>query len=75
MISLNAALATDGVVIDVAEGVTLTKPIHIVHVATDSGSSLVTRSLLKLAKGARATLVENFVAAEGAKSYQTQDPL
>lgn len=73
MISLNAALATDGVVIDVAEGVTLTKPIHIVHVATDSNSSLVTRSLLKLAKGTQATLVETFVAAEGAKSYQTHD--
>ena len=73
MISLNAALATDGVVIDVAEGVTLAKPIHIVHVATDSNSSLVTRSLLKLAKGAQVTLVETFVAAEGAKSYQTHD--
>ncbi|TXJ22246.1 MAG: Fe-S cluster assembly protein SufD [Afipia sp.] len=73
MISLNAALATDGVVVDVAEGVTLTRSLHIVHVATDSGSSLVTRSLLKLAKGARATLVETFVAAEGAKSYQTHD--
>ena len=73
MISLNAALATDGVVIDVAEGVTLARPIHIVHVATASSSSLVTRSLLKLAKGVRATLVETFVAAEGAKSYQTHD--
>jgi len=73
MISLNAALATDGVVIDVAEGVTLTKPVHIVHVATGSDVSLVTRSLLKLAKGAQATLVESFVAAEGAKSYQTHD--
>jgi Fe-S cluster assembly protein SufD len=73
MISLNAALATDGVVIDVAEGATLAKPIHIVHVATDSGTSLVTRSLLKIGKGARATFVESFVAAEGAASYQTHD--
>ncbi|MBB5051227.1 Fe-S cluster assembly protein SufD [Afipia massiliensis] len=73
MISLNAALATDGVVIDVAEGAVLAKPIHIVHVATDSGTSLVTRSLLKIGKGARATFVESFVAAEGAASYQTHD--
>lgn len=73
MISLNAALATDGVVIDVAEGAALAKPIHIVHVATDSGTSLVTRSLLKIGKGARATFVESFVAAEGAASYQTHD--
>ncbi|MBX9709839.1 MAG: Fe-S cluster assembly protein SufD [Xanthobacteraceae bacterium] len=73
MISLNAALATDGVVIDVAEGAALTMPIHIVHVATNSATSLVTRSLLKVEKNARVSLVESFVAAEGAKSYQTHD--
>ncbi len=73
MMSLNAALATDGLVIDVAEGATLATPIHIVHVATGSGTSLVTRSLLKVGKGARATFVESFVAAEGAASYQTHD--
>jgi Fe-S cluster assembly protein SufD len=75
MISLNAALATDGVVIDVAEGVTLAKPIHVVHVATNSATSLVTRSLVKVEKGARVSLVESFVAAEGAKAYQTHDSI
>ncbi|MGL5165894.1 MAG: Fe-S cluster assembly protein SufD [Afipia sp.] len=75
MISLNAALATDGVVIDVAEGIALTKPLHIVHVATNSGTSLATRSLLKVEKGARVSLVESFVAAEGAKAYQTHDSI
>lgn len=73
MISLNAALVTDGVVIDVAEDTALAKPIHIVHVATASGASLVTRSLVKVEKGARVSLVESFVAAEGAASYQTHD--
>jgi Fe-S cluster assembly protein SufD len=73
MISLNAALATDGVVIDIAEGVTLAKPLHIVHVATSTGTSLVTRSLVKIEKDARVNLVESFVAADGAKAYQTHD--
>ncbi|CAN5307686.1 Fe-S cluster assembly protein SufD [soil metagenome] len=73
MISLNAALATDGVVIDVAEGAALTKPLHIVHVATHSGASLATRSLVKIENGARVSLVESFVAAEGAKAYQSHD--
>src|SRR6516225_5470379 len=36
MISLNAAMATDGVLVTIAEGVTLKKPVHIVHVATRS---------------------------------------
>jgi Fe-S cluster assembly protein SufD len=73
MISLNAAMATDGVVIGIADRAVLSKPIHIVHVATNSGTSAFTRSLLQLGNGARATLVESFVAAEGAASYQAHD--
>jgi Fe-S cluster assembly protein SufD len=73
MISLNAAMATDGVVISVADQAVLKKPIHILHVATNSGTSAFTRSLVQLGNGARATLVESFVAAEGAASYQTHD--
>lgn len=75
MISLNAALATDGVVIDIAEGVVPAKPTHIVHVATHSDASLVTRSLVKVERGTRVSLVESFVAAEGAKAYQTHDSI
>lgn len=73
MISLNAALATDGVVINIDDGAKLSKPIHIVHVATASSASVFTRSLLKIGKGAHVTLVESFAAAEGAKSYQAYD--
>ena len=73
MISLNAALATDGVVIEVADNVSPKKPIHIVHVATHAMASAITRSLLKVGKGALATFVESFVAAEGASAYQTYD--
>jgi Fe-S cluster assembly protein SufD len=73
MIALNAAMATDGVVIDVADGAALTKPIHIVHVATGSGASVFTRSVLRIGKGARVTLVESFVGAQGAAAYQVYD--
>jgi Fe-S cluster assembly protein SufD len=73
MISLNTAMATDGVVIGVAENVTLTRPLHIVHIATQSKTAAFTRSLLQLAKGAHATLVESFAAAEGAVAYQVHD--
>src|SRR6202521_1667854 len=62
MISLNAAMATDGVVIGIADQAVLSKPIHIVHVATNSGTSAFTRSLLQLGNGAHATLVESFIA-------------
>jgi Fe-S cluster assembly protein SufD len=73
MISLNAALVTDGVVIEVADGAKLAAPLQIIHVATVASASAFTRSQVKIGKGARVTLIENFVAAEGAKTYQAHD--
>jgi Fe-S cluster assembly protein SufD len=73
MVSLNAAMATDGMVISVADGATLTRPLQIIHVATVSKASAFTRSQVKIGRGARATLVENFVGADGARAYQAHD--
>jgi len=73
MVSLNAAMATDGVVIGIGDNVTLSKPLHIVHVATRAEASAFTRSLLRIGKGARATVVESSIAADGADSYQVHD--
>jgi Fe-S cluster assembly protein SufD len=73
MISLNAAMATDGVVVGIADGTVLTAPLHIIHVATAASASSFTRSQITVGKGARATLVESFVAADGATAYQAND--
>jgi Fe-S cluster assembly protein SufD len=73
MISLNAAMATDGVVIGVADGAELKTPIHIVHVAVASQASAFTRSHVRIGNGARATLVESFAAAGAARGYQAHD--
>jgi len=73
MISLNAAMATDGAVITVAEGSALAKPLHIVHVATRSSTAIYTRSFLTVGKGARVSLLESFIAADGAQAYQVND--
>ncbi len=73
VISLNAAMATDGVVVSVSDGANLTRPLQIIHIATASKASTFTRSHVKIGKGARATLVESFVAADGAKAYQAND--
>jgi Fe-S cluster assembly protein SufD len=73
MIALNAAMATDGAVITVADGTALAKPIHLVHVATRSSAASYTRSFLKIGKAAHATLLESFVATDDAKSYQVND--
>lgn len=72
-ISLNAAMATDGLVITVPDGAALNPPIHIVHVATGCSVSTFTRSYLQLS--AHAVVVESFVAAEGASGYQANDAI
>jgi Fe-S cluster assembly protein SufD len=76
MVALNSSLMTDGVVIEVADGAVLTGPLHIVHIASGAApSAMFTRSLLKLGKATAATLVESYIAAEGAKTYQVHDAL
>ena len=76
MVALNSAMMTDGLVIEVADGVVLMQPLHVVHVAgAAQPSAMFTRSLLKIGKNAGATLVESYIAADGAKSYQAHDAL
>jgi Fe-S cluster assembly protein SufD len=75
MIALNAAMATDGVIISVADGADLTRSLHIIHVATTSKASAFTRSHVAIGNGARVTLIESFAAADGAKAYQAHDAL
>jgi Fe-S cluster assembly protein SufD len=76
MVALNSAMMTDGVVIEVADGTALTQPVHIVHIASAAQSAaMFTRSLLKLGNAASATLVESYIAADGASLYQVHDAL
>jgi Fe-S cluster assembly protein SufD len=76
MIALNSAMMTDGLVIEVAEGAALTQPLHIVHIASGGApAAMFTRSLLTVGKAASATLVESYIAADGAKAYQVHDSL
>ena len=75
MVALNSAMATDGLVIEVADGTVLTQPLHIVHIASGLPAAIYTRSLLRLGKDSGATLVESCIAAESAKAYQTHDGL
>ncbi|KAA0073233.1 Fe-S cluster assembly protein SufD [Tardiphaga sp. P9-11] len=73
MIALNAAFATDGVLVDIADDAAPARPLHIVHVATRPSVAAFTRSLVRIGNRARVTLVESFVATETAKAYQAHD--
>ena len=72
MILLNAAMATDGVLVSVPDGAQLSAPIQIIHIATAASASAFTRSQVRIGSRVRATIIESFVAA-GAKAYQVND--
>src|SRR6202011_869140 len=76
MVALNSAMMTDGLVIEVADGTALSRPLHIVHIASGAQpAAMFTRSLLRVGKAASATLLESYIAADGAKAYQVHDSL
>ena len=76
MVALNSAMMTDGLVIDVADGAGLAQPLHIVHIASAAApAAMFTRSMLRVGKAASATLVESYIAADGARAYQAHDSL
>jgi len=76
MVALNSAMMTDGLVIEVADGAVLSQPLHIVHIASGgTPAAMFTRSMLRIGKAAGATLVESYIAADGAKAYQVHDSL
>lgn len=56
--ALNAALATDGVFIDLGEGVVVEQPIHVLQLSTTAGCMSNSRSLILAGAGASATVIE-----------------
>jgi Fe-S cluster assembly protein SufD len=69
--ALNAAFFGDGVVLDIAPGVVLDRPIEIVHLASGgTGESLHTRSLVVAGADSRASILEIFA---GNGSYWRND--
>lgn len=65
--ALNTAFATDGAVVRIADGAVLDKPLLLVFARAGSQrKAITTRNVVSVGKGARATLVEAFVALAGA---------
>lgn len=65
--ALNAAFATDGAIVRIADGVALEEPVLLVFArAGQQPSSVTTRNVVSVGKGSRAALIEAFVALPGA---------
>jgi Fe-S cluster assembly protein SufD len=74
-VALNTAFMGDGVVIRVAAGVAIDRPLHLVFAATgDKPAALFTRSLVVVEPGARVMLVESHEGAED-RDYQVNTAL
>ena len=69
--ALNMALMADGVALHVAEDATLDKPLHLIFLSADDGASH-TRNLVRLEKGAQATIFETYASAGAAHYFADQ---
>ncbi|WP_245893712.1 Fe-S cluster assembly protein SufD [Sphingobacterium gobiense] len=67
MVQLNTALSTTGVYLSVAKNKVISKPIHIVHVATGADAFFAqTRNLVVVEPHAEVEIIESFVTMDGA---------
>ncbi len=63
-LALNAAFMRDGVVIEVADGAELAQPVTILAISTEA-VTIVSRSLVVIGNGAKATIVEQHAGVDG----------
>ncbi|MEJ5055434.1 Fe-S cluster assembly protein SufD [Sphingobacterium sp. MYb382] len=67
LVQLNTALQTAGVYISLAPNKVLSKPIHLIHVATgDQPFFVQTRNLIVLEPNAEVEIIESFITSDGA---------
>lgn len=67
MVQLNTALNTSGIYLSVAKNKAISKPIHIVHVATGEEAFFVqTRNLIVVEPHAEVEIIESFITMDGA---------
>jgi len=69
-VAANTAYFSDGAFIEVAEGVQLDSPIHLIYLADAEGSAFHLRNLVSAGKGSKLTLIEQYIG-EAEKVYWT----
>jgi len=63
-VAVNAAMASDGVCIRIADGVKLDKPLYLLHIAASGGASHM-RHDIRIGRGATAHVIEHFTGSSG----------
>jgi Fe-S cluster assembly protein SufD len=60
--ALNTAFVSDGAIIDVPEGVTLDRPVHLIFLATGNQRTVShPRNLIRIGKGGKANVIETYM--------------
>jgi Fe-S cluster assembly protein SufD len=67
--SLNQALLSDGVVVEVGEDVECELPLYLVHHWSSSGRMSHPRIIVRAGRNSRCVLIEHYVGATGAESF------
>jgi Fe-S cluster assembly protein SufD len=73
-VALNTAFMTDGVVIRVADGAVIERPIQLVFAYSGGAAAVFTRSLVTVGAGARLTLIETHEGPDGV-DYQINNAI
>lgn len=73
-LALNTAFLNDGVVIEVADGAKIARPIYILHVHSGGAASTYARALIVAGKQSKSMFVESFVGPD-ATAYQTNSAI
>lgn len=71
VVALNTAFAADGLVVAVADGAEIARPIHVANVQTGPAHASYGRVLVSVGKGASITLIESHVGDGGAHQTNT----
>ena len=67
--ALNTAFMTDGLHLHLARGAVIEEPIHLLFLGTGEGRSIHPRNVIVAETGARATVIEHYVASPGASNF------
>lgn len=68
--ALNLALASDGAWVQLAAGVVLAEPVHVVCAAASPHAAHFVRHLIGAQAGAQATVIEHYIGAAGAANFR-----
>ena len=64
LIDLNTAFMLEGSIIEIPENTKLEKPLELIHISTESDSSIYPRHFIRMAENSCATIIERYISQD-----------